>query len=145
MTSRQIELVENSWEFILRNTNDAGAIFYSRLFEINPTLRTLFKEDIESQAQKLVSLITFAVHKLYNLEEILDDVKALGARHAKYNVKSEHYASVANALLWTLEKSLNAQWTEEMEDAWISVYNTLSKTMIDAAEDARSQEKDVGI
>lgn len=135
MTQRQIELVENSWDFILQNANEAGSIFYSRLFEIDPKLRPLFGEDIESQSKKLVALITFAVHKLNNLEEIVADVKALGIRHRKYKVQREHYATVANALLWTLEKALGTQWTEEMENAWIEVYTILSQTMIEAAEE----------
>lgn len=135
MTPGQIELIENSWDFILQNANEAGSIFYSRLFEIDPKLRPLFGEDIESQSKKLVALITFAVHKLNNLEEIVADVKALGIRHRKYKVQREHYATVANALLWTLEKALSTQWTEEMENAWIEVYTLLSQTMIEAAEE----------
>ena len=97
MTPKQIKLVEGSWDFVITNTEEAGEIFYGKLFELDPSLRALFKEDIKTQSQKLVSLLTFAVSKLNNLEEILPDVKALGKRHIKYNVKPEHYATVAGA------------------------------------------------
>ena len=137
MSPNQIELIENSWKFIVQNRSESGTIFYTRLFQINPELRSLFKEDIESQAQKLVALITFIVHKLNNIDDVLADVKALGERHRKYNVKPEYYGSVANALLWTLEKALGDRWTKEMEDAWVAMYLMLSRTMIEAA---RSQE-----
>jgi len=137
MTTKQIELVENSWDFVLMNTTEAGIIFYNRLFEIDPSLRNLFKGDIKSQSQKLISLITFAVHKLNSLDEILTDVKALGMRHNKYNVKEEHYATVAQALLWTLEKGLGNQWNEELKNAWVTLYTVLSKTMIEAAKEEK--------
>ena len=136
MTTRQIELVEDSWDFAITNTEGAGMIFYSRLFEIAPELRPLFKESPEAQAQKLVSLITFAVTKLNSIGEIVDDVRSLGKRHKKYNVKAEHYAIVAEALLWTLEKALQGRWNEEMKEAWVAVYTVLSTTMISASQDA---------
>ncbi|HEU5289127.1 MAG TPA: globin family protein [Cyclobacteriaceae bacterium] len=136
MTPKQIELVENSWDAVLLNTKDAGMIFYSRLFDIAPELKPLFKESPEAQAQKLVSLITFAVHKLNTLDEIVNDVKSLGKRHKKYNVKPEHYGVVAEALLWTLEKALQEKWNKEMKDAWVTVYTILSSTMIAAAQEA---------
>jgi nitric oxide dioxygenase len=137
MTPKQIELVENSWDFILMNTTEAGIIFYDKLFEIDPSLRTLFKGDIKSQSQKLISLITFAVHKLNSLDEILSDVKALGMRHNKYHVKEEHYTTVAEALLWTLEKGLGSQWNNELKEAWVTLYMVLSKTMIEAAKEEK--------
>jgi hemoglobin-like flavoprotein len=136
MTPKQIELVENSWDLILHDTKNAGMIFYARLFEIAPELKPLFKESPEAQAQKLESLITFAVHKLNTLDEIVNDVKSLGKRHKKYNVKPEHYGIVAEALLWTLEKALQEKWNKEMKDAWVAVYTVLSTTMIGAAQEA---------
>lgn len=136
MTPKQIELVESSWDFVLLNTKNAGAIFYSRLFAIAPELKPLFKENPEAQAQKLIALITFAVHKLNTINEIVNDVKSLGKRHKNYNVKPEHYAIVAEALLWTLEKALQDKWNEEMKEAWVTVYTLLSSTMISAAQEA---------
>lgn len=137
MTQRQIDLVESSWDFILTNTNEAGMIFYEKLFEIDPNLRPLFKADIKAQSQKLISLLTFAVHKLNNFNEIVTDVKALGQRHKNYQVKPEHYNTVAEALLWTLEKGLGEQWDEEMKEAWVTLYQTISKVMIEAANEEK--------
>jgi hypothetical protein len=63
MTVKQIELVESSWDYIIMNTEEAGMLFYNRLFEIDPSLRHLFKENIQIQSQKLVSMITFVVQR----------------------------------------------------------------------------------
>lgn len=139
MTKEQINLVEDSWDFIVLNTNEAGRIFYGKLFELDPSLKELFKDDIDSQARKLVSLITFVVHKLNNLDSVINDVVALGKRHADYKVKESHYDTVAEALLWTLEKALKERWTPEMRRAWIAVYLVLSTTMMKAMKERVSE------
>lgn len=134
MTSRQIELVEDSWDYVITNTKEAGALFYEKLFSESPHLKPLFKGDIKEQERKLVSLITFAVSKLNNLDEIIKDVQALGTRHKGYGVKDEHYNNVASALLWTLEKGLANRWNEEVKEAWTQLYVTLAGIMTQAPE-----------
>jgi hemoglobin-like flavoprotein len=133
LTARQIELVQESWSTVMLNTKDAGLIFYNQLFTLDPSLRSLFKGDIKSQSALLIGMISFAVNKLDTLGDILQDVKALGRRHNKYNVKPEHYKTVAEALLWTLCKALDSKWTEETEVAWVAVYTVLSNTMLEAS------------
>src|SRR5262249_10156008 len=108
--------------------------FYKKLFSLAPELRQLFKGDIHSQSQKLVSLITFAVHKLNSFSDIVSDVRALGMRHKGYKVKPEHFAVVGEALLWTLNKGLGDKWNQETEQAWAATYDTLSKIMIEATQ-----------
>ncbi|HEV8515284.1 MAG TPA: globin domain-containing protein, partial [Cyclobacteriaceae bacterium] len=95
LTSKQIELVENSWDYVLLHSKETGVDFYKKLFEIDPALRQLFKGEIHGQSQKFVAMITFVVHKLNNTDKIIADVKALGIRHHKNSVKPEHYASMA--------------------------------------------------
>ena len=136
MTQKQIELVENSWDYIILNAQEAGMNFYKKLFELDPALRQMFREDVRSQSQKLVSLITFVVHKLNNMNEVIADVKALGKRHKNYHVKTEHYSLVGQALLWTLEKGLGEQWNDETQSAWRAVYSILSDTMIKASRES---------
>lgn len=130
LTSKQIELVENSWDHVLLHFQEAGAVFYKKLFEIDPALRQLFKGEIHEQSQKFVAMITLVVRKLNNADKIFADVKALGVRHHKNSVKPEHYASMAVALLWTLENALGKGWSSEVKDAWTAVYTALAKTMI---------------
>jgi hemoglobin-like flavoprotein len=132
MTTRQIELIEESWDFVITNTTEAGQLFYERLFQESPNLRPLFKGEIRDQERKLISLITFAVSKLRTIDEIVEDVRALGTRHKQYGVQDEYYSNVATALLWTLEQGLGTRWTEEVKQAWITVYTTLAEIMTKA-------------
>ena len=109
----------------------AEALFYARLFELDPALRPLFTTDIQEQGRKLMQMIAVAVRGLDNLDTLVPAVRALGKRHAGYGVQDQHYETVAAALLWTLERGLGEQFTLEVRDAWATVYGLLAATMQD--------------
>ncbi|MBI3562704.1 MAG: hemin receptor [Gammaproteobacteria bacterium] len=133
MTPQQIQLVKNSWQQVKPIADTAATIFYQRLFELDPKLKPLFKNDLQEQGRKLMNTISFAVNSLDKLTEIIPAVEALGRRHAGYGVKDADYQSVAEALLWTLQKGLGTSFTPETRQAWIETYNLLSQTMRKAA------------
>lgn len=134
MTEREIELIENSWDYVLMNTENAGEIFYSTLFTRNPEFRPLFKSGVPEQSRKLIAMISFAVNKLRNMESIISDIEALGKRHVNYRVTADQYPAVGAALIATLKAGLGADWNDETEAAWVKLYGKLSEVMIAAAE-----------
>ena len=132
MTPNQISLVQKSFDTVPAEA--AAELFYARLFELDPSLRPLFKGDMKVQGQKLMDMIAAAVEGLSDLETIVPAVQDLGVRHAGYGVKTGHYDTVGSALLWTLEKGLGEQFTDDVREAWTDAYTLLSTTMIDAAD-----------
>lgn len=133
MTPRQKELVQTSWEQVAPIADTAASLFYGRLFEIDPSLRPMFKSDMSEQGRKLTQMIAVAVRGLDDLDTRVPAVQALGKRHAGYGVKDEQYATVATALLWTLEQGLGDSWNDEVKESWIVVYTILANTMKGAA------------
>ena len=133
MTPRQVELVQGSWKKVLPIADTAAAIFYKRLFDLDPTLKGLFKGDMKEQGRKLMAMISVAVHGLTRIDTIVPAVQDLGRRHARYGVKDKHYDAVATALVFTLEKGLGDAFTPEVKEAWVTTYSVLSRTMKDAA------------
>lgn len=96
----------------------------------------MFKDDITGQANKLVQILGYVVSKLNNMEELLPQVQQLGARHNSYGTEPFHYEVVGQCLIATLKEGLGSAWTAEVQDAWITAYNTLKNVMIVAqAED----------
>jgi len=114
-----------------------GGLFYNRLFEIAPELRGMFRSPVEEQSKKLLSMIGYVINKLDKLDDIIDEVSKLAQRHVQYGVKSEQYAIVAEALLWTLEKGLAEAWTPEVKESWVTCYTILANAMIAASGDMR--------
>ena len=133
MTPRQVELVQTTWEKCVPIADQAAALFYGKLFELDPSLRPLFKTDIKEQGKKLMMMITMAVRGLNDLGKLVPAVEDLGRRHVGYGVKDEHYATVGTALIWTLEKGLGDDFTPEVKESWVTVYGVLATTMQKAA------------
>jgi|SRR5215204_5926553 len=133
MTGEQINLVKKSFRKIEPISEQAAALFYAKLFDLNPNLRMLFKNDMKEQGRKLMQVIGFAVESLENIDEFIPQVRALGARHADYGVDDRDYDAVGTALLWTLEKALSREFTPKMKASWAAVYGLLAETMKDAA------------
>ena len=133
LTQEEITQVQASWEKCIPISEKAAELFYGKLFELDPELRSLFTSDIKEQGKKLMTMITVAVRGLSDLEKIVDDVKALGVRHVHYGVKDAHYDTVGEALLWTLDQGLGEDFTPELKESWTKVYLLLAGTMKEAA------------
>ncbi|HEX5221055.1 MAG TPA: globin family protein [Verrucomicrobiae bacterium] len=133
MTSKQVELVQTTWEKCVPIADQAATLFYGKLFELDPNLKPLFKSDMKEQGRKLMTMITVAVRGLGDLDKLVPAVRDLGRRHVGYGVKDEHYATVGSALLWTLEQGLGSAFTPEVKDAWATTYTVLADTMKNAS------------
>lgn len=135
MTPAQIDMVKQSFAQVAPIADEAGALFYNRLFTLDPSLQGLFKEDIAVQSRKLMQMLATAVNGLDKLETIVPAVQALGARHVRYGVTEAHYDTVAAALLWTLEQGLGAGFTPQVREAWGAAYSILAGAMKAAARE----------
>jgi hemoglobin-like flavoprotein len=133
MTPEQKVLVQSTFAKVAPIADTAAAMFYARLFEIDPSLRPLFTTDIADQGRKLMQTLAVAVTGLDRLDELVPAVRQLGVRHARYGVKDHHYDTVAEALLWTLERGLGSDFTPDVKNAWTAVYGVLASTMKEAA------------
>ncbi len=131
ISETQRALVRDSWVMIKPLSADAATLFYQRVFELDPSLRSLFAStDMTAQGQKLMQMLDVAVAQLDRLDTLVPAVAALGQRHAKYGVRAEHYATVAAALLWTLQRGLGEAFTPAVREAWTATYQTLASAMV---------------
>ncbi len=136
MEQTTIDLVQKSFEKVKPIAPTAAKIFYSKLFELDPSLEALFPsgdEAMASQGNKLMSMLASAVAGLNDLDMLVPVLESLGKRHVEYKVEPSHYATVGAALLGTLETGLGDDFTLEVKEAWTQVYGTMSSVMIGAA------------
>lgn len=137
MTPEQIQLVKTSFLGASTRNPELAERFYEHLFAADPSLRSLFKGDLRSQAAKLGAAIAMVVHSLDRLDEIMDPVREMAIRHVGYGAEDRHYATVGAALIATLRETLGESFSAATEAAWTTAYQTLSSAMIAAATDAR--------
>lgn len=141
MDSSQILILRQSYSLIEPIAETTASLFYSRLFELDPSLRQLFTSDLKAQGRKLMSSIKLIVTGLDGPEGNVPAIRSLGERHAGYGVQPGHYAVVGEALLWALESSLGPAYTPEVEAAWVSAYGYVSALMQEAATQAKQVAK----
>lgn len=133
MTPKQVDLVQSTWKKVVPIADEAAALFYGRLFELDPSVIPLFTTPQAEQGKKLMQTISVAVAGLTKLDTIVPTVQELGRRHLDYKVAEQHYDTVGEALLWTLEQGLGEEFTDEVKEAWAETYNTLAMVMKEAA------------
>lgn len=138
MTPEARTLVRNSFAKVVPIAPQAAALFYDRLFTLDPSLEPLFKGDMEEQGRKLMAMIGTAVASLDRLDAIVPAVQSLGRRHTGYGVPLASYDTVGAALLWTLGQGLGDAFTPEVQAAWTETYTTLATVMKDAASHSES-------
>lgn len=136
MTPEQVQLVKTSFAAVMPIADQAGMLFYDRLFSLDPTLRPMFKGEMSEQRRALMRMIAAAVNGLDRLDTLVPTVEALGVRHAGYGVVDAHYQTVGEALLWTLQQGLGDGFTPDVAEAWTIAYDVLAGTMQSAARDA---------
>ena len=133
MNPDRIRLVQASWQQVLPIRDAAADLFYSRLFELAPDVRALFKRDIHVQGAMLMRTLDTVVGALDRLDDVLPVARQLAVRHVGYGVRAEHYDVVGQALLWTLAQGLGASFTPAVRQAWSEAYGALAGVMIEAA------------
>ena len=138
MNPHQIDLVQKSFAQVAPIADQAAAMFYDRLFTLDPELRKLFKGDMKQQGTKLMQMIAAAVQGLDDMPKLAPVLSELGVRHGGYGVKPHDYDTVAQALLWTLGQGLQSAFTPEVRLAWEVFLGMVAGAMIDAAKPALS-------
>lgn len=134
MDTQVITDVQSTWKMVEAIAPQAAALFYSNLFEADPSLKPLFKGDMTAQGQKLMQMIGAAVGKLTDLDSLVPVLQGLAKRHVAYGVQDAHYATVGAALLKTLEQGLGPAFTPQVKASWAAVYGVMSDVMIAASK-----------
>ena len=130
MTPQQRWLVKESFELLHGMMLPVTQLFYGRLFDLDPSLRPLFKTDLKVQSKKLSETLATAVSSLADFDAFRPQLRELGTKHATYGVQTAHYETVTSALLWALGQALQQDFPPEVRDAWRTMLHAVSAEMI---------------
>lgn len=108
-------------------------IFYTKLFQAAPHLRSLFGSDLTSQARKLTSALDIVVANLERPSANATLLAELGRRHAGYGAKPEHYDLVIQLLIESMESLLGPSAEPSALEEWRIALRLVSDQMIAAA------------
>jgi hemoglobin-like flavoprotein len=134
MDLNQIQLIRQTFAQVVPIADTAAALFYKKLFELDPSLRPLFSSSLDEQGRKLMQMIGAAVGLLDKPKVLVPTLEGLGRRHVAYGVRTEHYDTVGVALILTLQQGLGAAFTTEARQAWVALYELIATTMKKGAD-----------
>ena len=129
MTPAQVQIVQDTFPLIGEMLEPMTQLFYGRLFQMAPQLRPMFHGDMGRQGHKFAEMLTALVTGLPNLEQQAPALRAIGARHAGYGVRPEHYAIVSQALLWAIGQTLEGDLAGETKAAWSALISEVAVMM----------------
>jgi hemoglobin-like flavoprotein len=133
MTPEQRRLVQSSWVQVVPKSETAAALFYSRLFELEPAAARLFRRDMREQGVLFMQMISVIVRGLDDLTALTPAVEALGRRHVDYGVETADYEAVGAAFLWALQRTLGDGFSPSVQAAWAGTYQMVASIMRQAA------------
>ena len=128
-------IVQQSWKKILPIRDEAAAMFYARLFELDPSLRPRFKGDVAELSRTWGAIISVAVANLEHPYILLPTLYTLGAQQEKNGVQERHYDIVGVAFLDTLQRVLGEAFTPEVRVAWADGYRVIANVLKTAGAD----------
>lgn len=129
MTADQVYLLRKSFDRVEQQARVAALIFYRRLFELDPSLRPLFKTDIQEQGGKLIDMLALALILTDRPGALETELRECGARHVGYGVRDEHYATVGQAMLDMMAEVLGRDFTPATREAWAAFYHIAAEAM----------------
>ncbi|GAB3702980.1 FAD-binding oxidoreductase [Amycolatopsis oliviviridis] len=133
-TVQMAKLVRESFAAVETKADELSQYFYGALFSVSPDTRALFPINMATQRNRLLRALVYVVQMVDRPEELTTFLSQLGRDHRKFDVLGRHYDAVGVALIATLKRFLKDAWTPEVEDAWVTAYGVISKTMREAAE-----------
>ncbi|MCE2510344.1 MAG: hemin receptor [Alphaproteobacteria bacterium] len=135
MTPEETKRVQETFKRLEADMDHVAAVFYERLFALDPSLRDLFRGDLEEQGRKLMTMLKMLTKAIDELYAIMPAIENLAFQHVRYHVKPADYDTFGKALIEMLELELGADCTPEVKAAWQQAYTEISSLMKEAAKD----------
>lgn len=134
MTPSQIATVRRTWHRVRPMSDRVAAVFYERLFELDPSSRALFGGiDLRQHGRRLTDALNDVLELLDQPEELLEAVGDAGRRHGSRGISWRHYGMAADALFTALECCLGSAFTADVRAAWSVAYWVTARAMQRAA------------
>ena len=136
----EVETLEESFDLVAPQGDELIKRFYERLFEVAPGVKPLFADvDMERQRQALLNMLLVLRESLHDLDDVVPDLEALGARHVGYGAKPEHYPVVGEVLIESMAEIAGPAWKAEYTAAWQEAYGVVQSVVLAGAAAASAR------
>jgi methyl-accepting chemotaxis protein len=131
-----IALIRASFALLSGREQQLVTRFYERLFAEHPELQPMFASTAPAKQRKaLLAALKLALANLDDEAKLAPSLHALGARHARYGVRVEHYAMARTTLLSTFKELLGTKFTKSARAAWDQALRVIASTMLQGVDE----------
>ncbi|WP_085852458.1 globin domain-containing protein [Palleronia marisminoris] len=102
MPNDDMRLIQPSIARIFVVRRSIGQAFYERLFERQPTFRTMFPTDLRTQARTFDDMIALIVKKTGDPEAVTPVLLAIGRRYLTYGLRPQDLRVIGEVLMEVL-------------------------------------------
>lgn len=106
-----------------------AVLFYRRLFDRCPHLRSMFRTEPHLQQARLMQSLDQVIGFLDRPVEQARHLRALGVRHRSYGVRSEHYPIVIDLLTEAMIAALGDRAHAGSQEAWHEAFRLVAEQM----------------
>lgn len=133
MTRDQRQLVRQSLDRLREDAGPVTLLLYGKLFELDPSARRLFHNDLVAQGRKLMDTLDAIAAALDRLDSVRPRLVELGRQHASYGVLPGHYKTLIDALLWAFTQALGPDFDARTREAWRLALTAVAAVMQEGA------------
>ncbi len=126
----ELALIRQSFDVLGNDPESKSIYFYDTLFQMDPELRHLFRDDIAGQGMRFMSTLREIVEHLHDQTPMEGRYHDLGEGHAAIGVTAANFRMMGKALVETLRHFLGEEFTPETEAAWKKAYDQISRTIM---------------
>jgi hemoglobin-like flavoprotein len=125
-TVTEIALVRESFRVATADPDAFAAAFFRELFTLDRSLRGLFRGDMRHLGHAFVTTLRVMVAELERFAEFAPHMRTLGARHAGYGVRPDHFALGSAALAAAVAERVGPAFHPGTRAAWEHVLEVLT-------------------
>jgi hemoglobin-like flavoprotein len=109
--------------------------FYSRLFDVHPLCRSMFKSGLKTQGKFLVKMISMLISDIdSDPTKFNNTLVKLTETHNDRGVKSIEYGIVGEVMFWTLREVVGREvFDKDAHLAWIRIFSRILSVVVPVA------------
>jgi hemoglobin-like flavoprotein len=138
-TEEQINRLGLSFQLIEPRLDDVVSVFYTKLFEAAPSLRSMFPENMGGQVSHMNTALKLVAKNITNLDSLAEPLREMGARHVGYGAEEGQFPVVRDILVESLSEIAGYAWTPQLSSDWGAALDTVAGYMIEGMRGAQSK------
>lgn len=147
LSQQTVQLIQATMPILETRGVEITRHFYARVFNLYPSLKTIFNLDHQNSGQQPMALAL----SIYRFAQYATDLSQLDAmfdriahKHASVGIAPEHYPIVGENLLASLSEVLGEVASPEILNAWGEAYGLYADIMIQREKTLYQQALDNG-